>query len=98
MISRTERKLTYPIALLLSSAYRKTFEALGRDRDISGDTTSRIVEHDSTTSKDLIKIVKAIFKNKRLYLIIDDTLILKMYSKVIPSASDNYDSADGKAC
>ena len=61
MISRTERKLTYPIALLLSSAPRKTFEALGRDRDISGDTISRIVEHNSATPEDLIKIVKAIF-------------------------------------
>ena len=96
MISRTERKLTYPIALLLSSAPRKTFESLGRDIDISGDTISRIVEHNSATAEDLIKIVKAIFKNKRLYLVIDDTLILKMYSKFISGTSDNYDSADRK--
>ncbi len=30
MISKTERKLTYPIALLLSNENSKTFEELGK--------------------------------------------------------------------
>lgn len=96
MISETDRKLTYPIALLLSIANRKTFESLGIISNTSGDTIARIVECNAATPDDLAKIVKIIFKNKRLYLIIDDTLILKLYSKVIPGTSDNFDSADRK--
>jgi hypothetical protein len=97
MISETDRKLTYPIALLLSIAKRKTFESLGVVCDTSGDTIARIAECNAATPDDLLKIVKVIFKNKRLYLIIDDTLILKLYSKAIPGTSDNYDSADHKS-
>ncbi len=37
MIRKTERKLTYPVALLLSSPSRKTFESLGREAGVSGD-------------------------------------------------------------
>lgn len=96
MISGTDRKLTYPIALLLSIANRKTFESLGIVSSTSGDTIARIVECNAATPDDLLKIVKVVFKNKRLYLIIDDTLILKLYSKVIPGTSDNFDSADRK--
>lgn len=96
MISKTERKITYPTALLLSIQKRKTFEALSRDIDSSGDSISRLVEHCAATSQDLIKIVKTMLKGKRLFLIIDDTLILKIYSKVIQGTSDNYDSSDGK--
>lgn len=97
MISKTDRKLTYPIVLLLSTANRKTFESLGAVNDTSGDTIARIVEHDAATTGDLLKIIKVTFKKKRLHLIIDDTLILKLYSRVIPGTSDNYDSADHKS-
>jgi SRSO17 transposase len=96
MNSKTEQKLTYPISLLLSIPYRKTFESLGRNIGISGDTIARLVEHKAATTQDLIKIVKTTWKKRRLYLIIDDTLILKIYSKFIRGTSDNYDSSDGK--
>ena len=96
MISETDRKLTYPIALLLSIPGRKTFEALARGIETSGDSISRIVEHYAATPQDLIKIVKKMLRGKRLYLVIDDTLILKIYSKTIPGTCDNYDSADGR--
>lgn len=96
MISRTERKITYPIALLLSIPGRKTFEALARELQTSGDSISRLLENYAATMADLIRIVKDLFKHKRLYLIVDDTLIRKMYSKIIPGTSDNYDSSDGK--
>jgi hypothetical protein len=96
MISQTDRKLTYPISLLLSTANRKTFESLGFVRGISGDTIARIVECNAATVEDLLKVIGQVFKNKRLYLIIDDTLILKRFSKFIPGTSDNYDSADRK--
>lgn len=96
MNSKTERKITYPIALLLSIPIRKTFEGLSREIDMSGDSICRLVEHHAANSQDLIKIVKTMLKGKRLFLIIDDTLILKIYSKVIQGTSDNYDSSDGK--
>lgn len=96
MISKTERKLTYPIALLLSIPSRKTFEALARSLATSGSSVSRMVGDYPATTDDLIKIVKKLLKRKRLYLIIDDTLILKLYSKIIPGTCDNYDSSDHK--
>lgn len=44
MLSKNERKSTYQIALLLSNAKRKTFESLGQEAGVSGDTISRRVE------------------------------------------------------
>lgn len=95
MNSKTEQKLIYPISLLLSSR-RKTFEALGRSAGISGDTVLRLVEHSAATFGDLIGIANKVFKRRRKYLIIDDTLIKKIYSKLIEGTSDNYDSSDKK--
>lgn len=96
MISKTDRKLTYPIALLLSNGNRKTFEELGRHVNWSGDTIARIVDNHAATTEELLQIARKIFGKKRLKLIIDDTLILKLYSKLIPGTSDNYDSSDRK--
>jgi Transposase DDE domain len=92
--SKTEQKLIYPIALLLSTANRKTFEVLAQTIQMSGDTVERILDRAPATIEDLIGIAKTIFKRKRLYLIIDDTLLPKLYSKVIPGTSDNHDSSD----
>lgn len=97
MISnKAEQKLAYPISLLLSTAPRKTFEALAKEVETSGDTIARILDRTAATMQDLVAIAKKIFKRKRLYLIIDDSLILKLYSKLIPGTSDNYDSSDCK--
>lgn len=96
MISKNDRKLTYPLALLLSIPSRKTFEGLARSLGKSGSSVSRMLADCPATTDDLIKIVKKLLKRKRLYLIIDDTLILKLYSKIIPGTCDNYDSSDGK--
>jgi len=97
MISKAEQKLTYPIALLLSTSRRKTFEALGRDIGVSGDTIIRRVNKSVTTIKELLWYVKKLFKNKKIYLLIDDTLILKIYSRYIEGACDNYSSSDGRS-
>jgi hypothetical protein len=96
MIS-TEQKLKYPTSLLLSMPGRKNFESLAREIGTSGDSISRLVEHYSATTQDLITIVKKVFGRKRLYLIIDDTLIMKIYSKLIPGTCDNYNSSDHKS-
>lgn len=96
MISKTEQKLTYPVSLLLSIPGRKTFEFLAKNIGVSGDSVARMVENYAATVQDLVNIAKAVFKGKKLYLIIDDTLILKLYSKVIQGTCDNYDSSDRK--
>lgn len=96
MISKAEQKLTYPIALLLSTSRRKTFEALGRDIGISGDTIIRRVNKSATTVDELVLYAKKLFK-KKAYLLIDDTLILKIYSRYIEGACDNYSSSDGRS-
>jgi Transposase DDE domain len=95
MFSKTELNPQYPIALLLSTSPRKTFESLGRQMEISGDTVSRLLDLKSPNLKDLIDAAQKIFRRKRPYLIIDDTLILKIYSRCIEGTSDNYYSGDG---
>jgi hypothetical protein len=96
MISKAERKIVYPVALLLSTGERKSFESLGRNIGISGDSVTRLVEHHAATKEELLKIVKQVFKKKKVKLIIDDTLINKIYSKKINGACDNYDTSDKK--
>ena len=93
MISQAERKLIYPIALILSTARRKTFEALGQEAEISGDKISNLVNSNAATVEELVEFAQKIFKRKKIYLLIDDTLIDKLYSKVIEGACDNYSSA-----
>ncbi len=82
--------------MFLSSLSRKTFESIGRESGGSGDPLSRILKYDSAASGDLIRVVSVVYKRKRLYVIIDDTLIFKVYSKFIAGTSDNFDSADRK--
>lgn len=97
MISQAERKLTYPIALILSTARRKTFESLGATVEISGDKVAILVNSHAASTEELIKLAQKIFKRKKIYLIIDDTIIDKIYSKAIEGACDNYSSADRKS-
>jgi hypothetical protein len=93
MLSKTEQNLKYPIALLLSSQKRKTFESLGIETGVSGDTISRLVSSGAANIEELIEVAKEMFGRKKFYLVIDDTLILKLYSRDIPGTSDNYSSS-----
>ena len=88
------QNLTYPITLLLSSSIKKTFDSLGREIAISGDSISRILMSNAVTTEELIVFCVLIFGNKALYLIVDDTLIKKIYSHTIEGACDNYDSSN----
>lgn len=96
MIRETDRNITYPVALILSSPSRKTFESLAREIGTSGDFVAKVLDKSPTTTADLISMCKSIFKGKRTYLLIDDTLILKVYSQIIEGACDNYSSSDRK--
>ena len=95
MLRSTERKLSYSIALLLSTPKRKTFEALGEATGLSGDTIARLTKY-AANVKDLVAIAKQVLhRRKNVYLLLDDTLLKKIYSRCIEGTSDNYSSSDG---
>jgi hypothetical protein len=93
MISKAERKLIYPLALLVSTVKRKTCEAIALATGKSGDALLRLLNEGLTVMEDLVAIAKKLFIGKFLYLIIDDTIISKIHSKIIEGTSDNYDSS-----
>lgn len=95
MIRNSERQLTYPLALLLSTSPRKTCEAISVIANLSGDSFLRILKEKTITMDDLFYIAKKALVGKKLYLIIDDTIIDKLYAKVIEGTCDNFDSASG---
>ena len=97
MIRKSNQTITYPIALLLSTSFKKNFESLAREHDMSGESVSRLLTTTPVTMQELISFCKTIFKNKPLYLLIDDTLINKWYSRVIEGACDNFDTSDRKS-
>jgi SRSO17 transposase len=95
MISKTEQKITYPLSLLLSTGKKKTAEALAKICYKSGDTMLRLLEKQSVNSEELICLAKEFFDTDFLDVILDDTLLEKMYSKLIEGSADNYDSSKG---
>lgn len=96
MISEAERKLSYPISLLLSTDTKKTAESLAKVHNKSRDTMLRRLEYDCVTLYELVKIAIIFFASDHLYLIIDDTTISKRHSKCIEGSCDNYDSSTGR--
>jgi SRSO17 transposase len=95
MISRTEQKITYPISLLLSNG-KKTAESLSVVSGKSGDTILRMLDDKNVTPEELINIAISYFGTDFLDVIIDDSTIEKMYSKLIEGSGDNYDSSQGR--
>lgn len=92
---KTDRNIAYPLSLLLSIP-RKTCEALAEQIGVSGDTVLRMLNMSYRSAKELISITKNLTR-KKLYLIIDDTVIAKIYSKYIEGTCDNYSTTTGKS-
>jgi hypothetical protein len=90
MIS-TDRKLHYPMLLILSNPTKKTAESLAKTLNKSGDTVLRILEEECITWEELVSIAKKYFGSNKVKIIIDDSVIRKMYSKYIEGSGDNYD-------
>lgn len=90
MISKTERKIIYPLSLLLSTS-RKTAESLSKTSNVSGDTLLRILDKNAISPETLATVAVAFFGTDRLHVVIDDTIIQKMYSALIEGSGDNYD-------
>ncbi len=94
MIS-TERKLHPPLLLILSNPTRKTTESLPNKLNKSGDTVLRILEEECISWEQLVNTTKSYFRSDKVEIIIDDTIIGKMYSKYIAGSGDNYDPVTG---
>lgn len=96
MLEKIKTNLRYSISLLLSTANKKTCPALSAVFDTSDDSMLRMLEHEAISLDDLFASAKKFFGEKPLYLILDDSLLKKMFSKFIQGTSDNFDSADRK--
>jgi SRSO17 transposase len=93
MISANQN-LQYPIALILSSESKKTCASLARTIKINEHAIWRLLQANTEIKSELIALVHSTFgKNKKLYLILDDTIIAKIYSKYIEGSSNNYNSS-----
>ncbi len=95
MINNTERRLFYPVALLLSIGSRKSCEILANAIKKNGDLLRRLLKNPPTTLQEFVAIAKELFGFRNVYLIIDDVIILKIYSLLIEGTSDNYDPSTG---
>lgn len=97
MINKVEQRLVYSAILLLSTS-KKNAESLSLTYGRSGDTILRLLDTKSITVDELVQVALFFFATDYLYLILDDTLIEKMYSKYIEASSDNYNSSNGQTC
>ena len=94
MISNTEQKLIYSASILLSTD-KKTAESLANISGVSGDTMLRMLQDSSVKPEELILMAIQFFGTNYLKVILDDTVLEKMYSQLIEGSSDNYDASTG---
>lgn len=88
--------LTYPFLVLLSIG-RKSFANLGRIMQISGRAVARLLPDSQNSFIAAQTICQSIFSNKNiLYLIIDDTLLKKIYACCMQGTGMFYDTKLGR--
>lgn len=88
--------LKYPILNLLSIG-KKSFENLGRAIQKSGKTISRLLQPASVSFEYMQYLCQSMFRDKKkLFCIIDDTLIKKIYSQEMQGSGMFYDGKTGK--
>lgn len=88
--------ITYPL-LLISSTTKRSFEALGRLAKSSGNKIKSILFPASKSLSVAHKIAQIIFQNSsELTLAIDDTLIKKIYSRVMIGSGRFFDTKIGR--
>ncbi len=76
---------------------RKSFENLGRTKNKSGSTIARLLQPKSETFNVIKNICQSMFQDsKKLYLMIDDTLIKKFFSSQIEGTGKFYDMKIGR--
>lgn len=88
--------LTYPILILLSTG-KKSFQNMGHIIQKSGDTISRLLRPAEDNMKQMQLISKQTFRySKRLYCVIDDTLIKKCHSRFMQGCGMFFDTKIGR--
>jgi len=88
--------LTYPILTLVSIG-KKSFQNLGTFIKKSGDTVSRLLQPAEISLKQSQNISQSMFrKKKKLYCIIDDTLIKKVFSLYMQGSGMFFDTKIGR--
>ena len=89
--------LTYPILVILSIG-KKSCENMGRLIKKSGDTIARLLQPASESFKYSQWICKQMFRGKKkLFCIIDDTLIKKIYSTLMQGSGRFFDTKMGRS-
>lgn len=88
-------KVAYCIMLMLST--KKNFSAMGRFFGLIGKAVSRLLKPADFYYGLMLKIAKWTFKDaKKLYLILDDTLLRKIYSRFIEGTGWFFCTKTGK--
>lgn len=89
-------KLQYPILLIMSTV-KRSFSALGRLIDKSGDAIARSLVEASINFGNVQKIAVTAFKDRKtVFLSIDDTLIKKFFSRFMEGSGYFFDSKLGR--
>ena len=84
--------LSYPVSLILSTG-KKNFESIGRYLRKSGDTIARWIQPAEKSTANMYTLAKQFFAHKnKLYIIIDDTLIKKVFSQSMQGTCFFYDT------
>ena len=88
--------LTYPFLVFLSIG-KKSFENMGRLMQMSGRVVARLLQPSNISFDMAHQICQSIFSDKnKLYLIIDDTLIKKIFATSMRGAGMFYDTKLGR--
>ena len=88
--------LKYPILTILSRG-KRSFENMGRVIKKSGDTVRRLLCPSEESLEKTRQICKEMFKKKKkLYVIIDDTLIKKFHSRFMQGTGWFFDTKIGR--
>jgi hypothetical protein len=89
-------KLMYSILLFVSTS-KKSFEALGKVISRSGDTIKRMLPGSAESFHFLQNTAISFFsKRSHLFILIDDTLIRKIHSKLIEGTGSFFDTSLGR--
>lgn len=83
----------YSVALSTSFESKKNASAVAREVGSSQSSTSRFLNQVNLTHQNFEPLIKAIFGNKKLNFIIDDTTLNKRYSKEIEGVSSMIDQS-----
>ena len=88
--------ITYPVLTLLSIG-KKSFENMGKLIHRSGDTVARLLQPASISYAHSQKLCQSMFMNKKkLFFIVDDTLIKKFFSRFMQGSGSFFDTKAGR--